>query len=147
MMRPVVWPAGAVANVSPDIGSTGPSWDGASWERGRPARKRGPEVRRRRPATWQSGRDISPADARVPRKQPFASGRDARVPRSGESSAPDLRFATGERSKSPRDASLPKFGQMPDPGDTGSGAGALAGNGAASGVGAVSGSGAAFSGD
>ena len=33
-----------------------------SWERGRPARKRGPEIRRRRPATWQSGRD-----ARAPR--------------------------------------------------------------------------------
>ena len=34
---------------------------GVSWERGRPrakrpARRRGPEVRRRRPATWQSGR-------------------------------------------------------------------------------------------
>ena len=33
-----------------------------SWERGRPARKRGPEARRRRPDPWQSGRD-----ARAPR--------------------------------------------------------------------------------
>ena len=66
------------------------------WERGRPARKRGPEVRRRRPATWQSGWGTRVPGRRKPRHgkgrntlekptPPACCGRDARVPR----------FATG----------------------------------------------------
>ena len=64
------WFAGRGNPVQSNQSGEGPG-NGASWERGRSARKRGPEVRRRRPAICQSGRD-----ARAPRTRRFqAHGR------------------------------------------------------------------------